>query len=183
MRGPQMSSTDAIRGGPGFAAEFPGALASSAEATANLIKASNALLNEIQRGRAPVARLSASAFEALAVIEGADEPLPSHVIADRLLVSTASMTSRPDTLERRGLAARLPHPSDRRKILVDITDDGRRVVDQMLPVVHAAATEAFSGLTETERQVLIDVLTRIREQPSKMAPSHPAPPKPRRKPK
>jgi hypothetical protein len=53
----------------------------------------------------------------------------------------------------------------------------------MLPVVHAAATEAFSGLTETERQVLIDVLTRIREQLSKMATSQPAPPKPRRKPK
>src|SRR4051812_35014074 len=121
MRGAHMSSTDAIRVGPDFAAEFPGALASSAEATANLIRASNALLNEIQRRRTPLAALSASAFEALAVIEGADEPLPSHVIAERLLVSTASMTSLLDTIERRGLAVRLPHPTDRRKIQVAIT--------------------------------------------------------------
>src|SRR3954453_18233272 len=128
----QMSSTDAIRVGPGFAAEFPGALASSAEAAANLIRASNVLLNEIQRRRAPLAALSASAFEALAVIDGADEPLPSHVIAERLIVSTASMTSLLDTIERRGLAVRLPHPTDRRKIQVAITDDGRRIVDQML---------------------------------------------------
>ena len=176
-----MSSTEAIRVGPGFSAEFPGAVASSAEAAANLVRTTTEFLNEVQRRRAPVARLSASGFQALAVIEGAGESLPSNVIADRLLVSTASMTSLLDTLERRGFAARRPHPDDRRKILVEITDDGRRVVDQMLPVVHAAATEAFSGLTETERQVLIDVLTRVREQVSEMAASEPVPPKPRRK--
>jgi DNA-binding MarR family transcriptional regulator len=132
--------------------------------------------------RAAIAPVSASAFQALAVIEGAGELLPSHVIADRLLVSTASMTSLLDTLERRGFAARRPHPNDRRKILVEITNYGRRVVDQMLPVVHAAATEAFAALTEAERQVMIDVLTRVRGQVSEMAASEPATPKPRRKP-
>jgi len=178
-----MSSTEAIRVGPGFAAEFPGAVASSAEAAANLVRTTTEFLNEVQRRRAAIAPMSASAFQALAVIEGAGEPLPSHVIADRLLVSTASMTSLLDTLERRGFAARRPHPNDRRKILVEITDDGRRIVDQMLPVVHAAATEAFSGLIEAERQVLIDVLTRVRGQVSEMAASEPVPPKPRRKPR
>lgn len=178
-----MSSTEAIRVGPGFSAEFPGAVASSAEAAANLVRTTTEFLNEIQRRRAPVAPLSPSGFQALAVIEGAGESLPSHVIAERLLVSTASMTSLLDTLERRGFAARRPHPDDRRKILVEITDEGRRVVDQMLPVVHAAATEALSGLTETERQLLIDVLTRIREQVSEMAASEPTPPKRRRKPR
>lgn len=178
-----MSSTEAIRVGPGFSAEFPGAVASSAEAAANLVRTTTEFLNEVQRRRAAIAPVSASAFQALAVIEGAGEPLPSHVLADRLLVSTASMTSLLDTLERRGFAARRPHPTDRRKILVEITDEGRRIVDQMLPVVHAAATEAFSGLMEAERQVLIDVLTRVRGQASEMAASEPVPPKPRRKPR
>lgn len=178
-----MSSTEAIRVGPGFSAEFPGAVASAAEGAANLVRTTTEFLNELQRRRAPVAPLSASGFEALAVIEGAGESLPSHVIAERLLVSTASMTSLLDTLERRGFAARRPHPDDRRKILVEITDEGRRVVDQMLPVVHAAATEALSGLTETERQLLIDVLTRIRQQVSEMAANEPIPPKRRRKPR
>ena len=178
-----MSSTEAIRVSRGFSAEFPGAVASSAEAAANLVRTTTEFLNEVQRRRAAIAPVSASAFQALAVIEGAGEPLPSHVIADRLLVSTASMASLLDTLERRGFAARRPHPTDRRKILVEITDDGRRIVDQMLPVVHAAATEAFSGLMEAERQVLIDVLTRVRGQVSEMAASEPVPPKPRRKPR
>lgn len=175
-----MSDKEAIRVGSGFSAEFPGAVASSAEAVANLIRVADECLTEIQRRRSTVAPLSASAFQALAVIEGADEPLPSHVIADRLLVTTASMTSLLDTLERRGLAARLPHPSDRRKILVDVTDEGRRIVDHMLPIVHATATEAFSVLTEKERQVLIELLTKVRRQLSEMAASEFVPPQPRR---
>lgn len=178
-----MSSTEAIRVGPGFSAEFPGAVASATEAGANLIRATAEFLSEVQRRRAAVAPLSPSGFEALAVIDGAGEPLPSNVIAERLLVSTASMTSLLDTLERRGFAARRPHPHDRRKILVEITDEGRRVVDKMLPIVHATATEAFSGLTETERQLLIDALTRTRRQVSEMAAREPIAPKPRRRPR
>lgn len=178
-----MSGTEAIRVGPGFADEFPGAVASAVEAAANLIRAANALMDEIQRRRAPLAPLSPSAFEALAVIDGAGEPLPSHVIADRLLVSSASMTSLLDTIERRGLAVRLPHPTDRRKILVDITDEGRRIVDEMLPIVHAAGTAAFRGLTEDERQLLIELLTKLRRQVSEMAATEPTQPKPRRKPR
>lgn len=176
-----MNGPDAIRVDPGFTAEFPGAVASSAEAGANLVKAAADFLAELQRRRSKVAPLSPSAFEALAVIEGAGEPVPSHVIAEHLLVSTASMTSLLDTLERRGLALRLPHPSDRRKILVDITAEGRRIVDQMLPVVHATATEAFAVLTEKERQVLIELLTRVRRQVSQSASIDPPAPKPRRK--
>ena len=176
-----MRDAEAIRVGSGFSAEFPGAVASSAESAANLIRAADDVLAEIQRRRATVAPLSASAFEALAVIEGAGEPLASHVIAERLIVSTASMTSLLDTLERRGLAVRSPHPTDRRKILVDVTTEGRRIVDHMLPVVHATATEAFSGLTEKERQLLIELLTRVRRQVHQMATSEPVAPKPRRR--
>jgi DNA-binding MarR family transcriptional regulator len=176
-----MSSMAAIRVGPGFTAEFPGAVASSAEAAANLVRTTTEFMNELQRRRAAIAPVSASAFQALAVIEGAGEPLPSHVVAERLLVSTASMTSLLDTLERRGFAVRRPHPNDRRKVLVEITDAGRRVVDQMLPVVHAADTEAFSVLTEQQRQVMIDLLTSVRGKVSEMASSESVPTKPRRK--
>ena len=178
-----MSGKEAIRVGSGFSAEFPGAVASAAEAAPNLVRATDEFLTELQRRRSPLAPLSASAFQALAVIEGAGEPSPSHVIADRMLVTTASMTSLLDTLERRGLAVRLPHPSDRRKILVDVTDEGRRIVDHMLPIVHATATEAFSVLTEKERQVLIELLTKVRRQLSEMAAGEFVPPEPRRKPK
>ncbi len=72
--------------------------------------------------------LSGSAFQTLAILDGAGEPLPGHVVAERLLVSSASMTSLVDTLERRGLVERHPHPTDRRKVLIHLTPEAPQIV-------------------------------------------------------
>jgi DNA-binding MarR family transcriptional regulator len=174
-------STAPIRVGPDFRREFPGASPSAAEAGANLVRAATMFLDEVNRRRAPIAPLSASAFQALAILEGADEALSSHTIAERLLVTTASMTSLLDTLERKGLARRSPHPRDRRKILVRLTDAGASIADQMLPVVHQAATETFAALTESERRTLVDVLGRVEGRLGELAAQTAVPPRPRNK--
>lgn len=171
-----------IRVHAGFGDEFPGADASSAEAAANLVAAANAFLEEVHRRRHPVAGLSHSAYQVLAILDGAGQPLPSHVIAERLLVTTASMSSLLDTLERRGFVRRLPHPEDRRKILVEITDPAREVVDQVLPLVHAAATEAFAVLEPSERELLTEALGRVRARLSDIRSEEPRAPEPRRRP-
>ncbi len=110
---------------------------------------------------AQTANLSASAFQTLAILEGASEPLPAHVIAERLIVRSASMTSLLDTLERRGLVERHPHPSDRRKILVHLTDEARRIVDRTLPVQHAVIRAAVEDVSEADREQLITALATI----------------------
>ena len=125
--------------------------------------------------------LSASAFQTLAILDGAGEPLPGHVIAERLLVSSASMTSLADTLERRGLVERRPHPTDRRKVLIHLTADGQRVVDQQLPAIHAVIAQAISTLAESDREHLLTSLTTIRARLSLIA-GQPLPPaRPRQK--
>ena len=53
------------------------------------------------------------------------------------MVTTGSMTSLLDNLEKRGLVRRLPHPDDRRKLLIDITPDAQAIVDELLPTLHA----------------------------------------------
>ena len=164
-----------------FEDEFPGASRSAAAAAANLVRAADAFLTEVQRRRREIADLSPSAFQALAVLEGADDLLTSQQIADHLLVSSASMTSLLDTLERRGLVARRPHPHDRRKILVELTGDAGTIVDRMLPTVHAAGTEALAGLSERDRVRLIEMLTNIRARLAEMATRVPAEPPARRR--
>ena len=52
--------------------------------------------------------------------------LPMGVIGKRLQVHPASVTSATDRLERDGLAERLPHPQDRRAVLVAITQEGKQ---------------------------------------------------------
>jgi DNA-binding MarR family transcriptional regulator len=177
-----MSDATAIRVPADFEREFPGASRSAAELAANLVRTSDAFLAELDRRRREISDLSASAFQALAILDGAGEPLAAHIIAERMLVSSASMTSLLDTLEGRGLIERHPHPTDRRKVLIQVTDEACEIVDRMLPTVHAAATEALADLTESDREQLIVSLTTIRTRLAVIASQPPPTPNPRRKP-
>ncbi len=143
------------------------------------VRTTDALLREFERRRREIADLSASAFQTLSILEGAGEALPGHGVAERLLVRCASMTSLLDTLERRGLIERHPNPVDRRKVLIHMTDAGRAIVDQMFPVVHAASTEAFAHLSDSDRAQLIESLSIVRTRLSEISSSPPASPKPR----
>jgi DNA-binding MarR family transcriptional regulator len=171
-----------IRVGRGFRREFPGCKAGAAEALANLVRASNEALGEIDRRRRTFADLSASGFQALAVLEGATEPLTGTDIASHLLVTTASITSLLDTLARNGYIERRPHPTDRRKTLIAITDSGRELVDAVLPTVHTAATELLGDLPPAELEAFIAVCTQLRSRVEELSKLPPPTPRPRRRP-
>jgi DNA-binding MarR family transcriptional regulator len=158
-----------------FEVEFPGASRSASEVLLNLARTSSVSLAELdRRHKSAIGSLSLSGWQALAVIEGAGEPLSPKVIAERLLVTSGSITSLLDTLERRGLVRREPHPDDRRKLLVDITDEARKLVDLMLAQVHATSIEVMAGIDEADREQAIQTLAKIRANVEAMA-SRPAP--------
>ncbi len=147
-----------------FADEFPDARRLATLAAVNLVRTADLLLAEINRRRWTVADLSASAAQILAVVEGAGEPLPPHIIAERLLVTSGTMTSLLDTLERRGLIRRVPHPTDRRKLLIDITGEARGILDRMLPRVHGASRDVFAVLSDEACETLVGLLERVQAQ-------------------
>ena len=66
---------------------------------------------------------------------------PSAV--DLGLTSSAS-TALVDRLERQGVAERYPHPSDRRRVLVRLTDQGEAVLARSRGWL-AASFQSFSG--------------------------------------
>jgi DNA-binding MarR family transcriptional regulator len=164
-----------LRADDAFAAEFPEASRSASECGMNLVRTTDRVLAELNRRRRPVADLSPTAWEILSVVEGAGEPLAPGVIAERLLVTSGTMTALLDTLERRGLVRRTPHPTDRRKLLIDITPEARRLVNAMLPRVHAAFRDIFAPLNEGERAVLIDLFGRLQEHLRELAASEQSP--------
>jgi MarR family transcriptional regulator, 2-MHQ and catechol-resistance regulon repressor len=146
-----------------FEAEFPGTSGSATECTVLLVRAAEGFLALANRA---LARhdLSATGREVLAVLEGAGQPLPAGEVAARVLVTTASMTAVLDTLERRRLLRRLPDPADRRRVLIDITDDGRALVDAFLPEMAALQAAVCEPLGEAERDLLVDLLGVLDEQ-------------------
>jgi DNA-binding MarR family transcriptional regulator len=146
----------------GFEHEFPGGSESANAGILALVRtggASVALLDKALSHHG----LSAAGRQALAVIDGAGHPLSPTAISERLVITTASMTSLLDTLERRGLVDRMPDPRDRRRLLISLTAEGQRTVDAFLPEVVALQTAVMSSLSETERRRFLRSLATIRE--------------------
>ena len=180
-----MADSQLKRQGSSFEKEFPGASRSASDCSINLARTGALLLAELTRRRRPYADISVAAFQVLAIIEGEGRPLPPSVVAERMVTTTGTMTSLIDTLVRRGLVVRLPHPDDRRMLLIDITDAGREMVDLVLPVTHRINKGIFQVLSEDERQHLLELLGRVQERLTAIrdepAPTDPVPT--RRKPR
>ena len=108
-------------------------------------------------------QLSPAARQALAVLDGAGKPLSPTEIARRLIVTTASITSLLDTLQRRGLVERRPDPADRRRLLITITPAAQELVRRFVPEIVALQASVMRDIPDQERRQFVAVLTRIRE--------------------
>lgn len=151
-----------VRVGDDFEHEYPGASALATECYANVCRAGDLLIGLHNRQTLDEYQLSASGRQVLAIVEGAGEPLEPSQIADRLLVTTGTVTSLLDNLEKRGLIQRLPHPHDRRKLLIDITPSAQAIVDELLPSLHAREREVMSAaLSTNEQHQLLDLIAKI----------------------
>lgn len=82
-------------------------------------------------------------------------------LAHYLEVSTGAMTSRLDNLENEGLIRRTPAAEDRRSVVVEITDEGRRRWAEAASI--QARKEAFfaSALTPAEQKKLNALLRKL----------------------
>ena len=67
--------------------------------------------------------------------------LSPREVADRVGLTPSTVTSLLDRLERAGLAVRAPHPTDRRKSVVTITDVGREMLAHVRVWMRAALSE------------------------------------------
>jgi DNA-binding MarR family transcriptional regulator len=56
----------------------------------------------------------------LGILKDAGQPCPPNYISERLIVSRTTVTGVLDTLVKRGLVRREPHPTDRRMVLVHL---------------------------------------------------------------
>jgi DNA-binding MarR family transcriptional regulator len=143
-----------------FEGEYPGAswLASRALRELEVVGGRiDALVADIARRYG----VSHAALNALAVIEGAGGPIPAGEVSARMHITTGTMTSVLDTLERNGYVRRLADPDDRRRVLIDITPAAQRVLDQMLPDVQQIAKTVMGVLDDAALQSLLETLAAV----------------------
>ena len=70
-------------------------------------------------------------FDVLATLRrsGAPYQLSPGALAGSMMLSSGGTTARLDRLEKAGLVERIPSPTDRRSVLVRLTDRGREIID------------------------------------------------------
>jgi MarR family transcriptional regulator, organic hydroperoxide resistance regulator len=86
-------------------------------------------------------------------------------------VGIASTTAVPalDYLEKRGLVKRVRDPNDRRKYFVHLQDEGKRLVDEVLPDLTDMISESLDGISQKDMRVFWKVMHRIEANLIQMA--------------
>jgi DNA-binding MarR family transcriptional regulator len=82
-------------------------------------------------------------------------------LAKRLALSSGAMTNRLDNMESRGLVRRLDDPDDRRGVIVELTEEGKRLWDATVSVQAEKESIVATALGEREKRQLNDLLRRL----------------------
>jgi DNA-binding MarR family transcriptional regulator len=78
-----------------------------------------------------------------------------------LMLSSAGITSRLDRLESRGYVRRARHPKDRRGVLVELTDAGRKVFEEAVATDAGGEQGLLAVLSKEDRGVLVGLLKKL----------------------
>ena len=79
-------------------------------------------------------------------------------LAARLQITTASVTELVERLGRAGFARRAPHPHDRRKVVLSLTDAAQRQVGEMFERIAVSTARCTSLLDGDERETVLRFL-------------------------
>lgn len=102
-------------------------------------------------------------FDVLSALRRSGPPYalsPGRLLRETM-VTSGTMTNRVDRLAAKGLVERLPDPTDRRGVRVQLTDDGRSRVDAALEGLLAQERLLLAGLPANDQQRLGGLLRHV----------------------
>src|SRR6516225_976528 len=99
-------------------------------------------------------------FDMLATLRRAGAPyrLSPTELFRSMMVTSGTMTNRIDRLTEKGLVRRIPDPEDRRGILVELTEQGRDLMDSALIANVANEARLLQSLSTEEQHNLATLL-------------------------
>jgi MarR family 2-MHQ and catechol resistance regulon transcriptional repressor len=88
-------------------------------------------------------------------------PLTHRELGRKVLTSAGNMTDVVDKLEARGQVRRVRDQADRRQVRVELTEAGRRMIEDLFPRHARDIAAAMNGLSGPELRALGDQLRRL----------------------
>lgn len=130
-------------------------------AVTSVMRAQQWLISQMNQLLKPF-ELTFARYEALVLLHFTRSgALPLGRVGERLMVHPASVTNTIHRLEEAGLVRRIPHPSDGRATLAEITPAGRALVEQATKEL-AAAGFAIDALSDDQLETFTEVLRDLR---------------------
>ncbi len=84
-------------------------------------------------------------------------------ISKKLNVTGANITCVMDNLEKHNFAERIPSRNDRRIIKAEMTEEGKRLFNEITPVYLESITEETNNLNDEEKVQLLELLTKLKD--------------------
>ncbi|WP_170971840.1 MarR family winged helix-turn-helix transcriptional regulator [Rhodobacter sp. SY28-1] len=102
-------------------------------------------------------------FDVLATLQRSGPPyrLSPTVLYTSLMVSSGGLTHRLKRLEAAGLIRRIPSAEDRRSLIVELTDEGKKVTTAAFAEDMQLESSWLTALTPEERHVLTGLLRKL----------------------
>jgi DNA-binding MarR family transcriptional regulator len=129
------------------------------EAIVNQIHDADKLLEAQMRDSLALFELTIEEFKVLMAL--ASGPRTHGSLCRQLEVSTGAMTNRLDKLERSDLVSRAPDPTDRRGVLLSLTNTGQERLDAYIDRGAHRERQLLMALTATEKRRLNDLLAKL----------------------
>lgn len=109
--------------------------------------------------------LEAWEFDMLATLRRSGPPfrLSAGQLLESMMITSGTMTNRIDRLEQRRLIRRVGDPNDRRKVLVELTQEGLETIDETLPDHAVNEKRLLEALSPKEQQALVGLLRKLHE--------------------
>ena len=105
-----------------------------------------------------------SGWMTIAMIAKSAEPMSQRALADLVGVEGPSMVSMLDRLERDGFVTRAPSTTDRRVKLVQLTEAGSRIYDEVRAEAMGFRADLLKGLDPQVLAAATELLERLRQQ-------------------
>ncbi len=95
---------------------------------------------------------------------GEGEALTQRELVGATLMDKVAVNRACKVLEKRELVARTPNPEDGRSHRLDLTDEGRGIYGEVMPLARDIEAQLLAGFTAEEYETMRGLLARLRQQ-------------------
>lgn len=135
-----------------------------------VIQSYQSTVDDFDREAARILRVNDTDLRCLeTLVDAGDDGITPREIADRLALTTGSVTTMLDRLEKVGYLARTPHPSDRRRLIVRPTP---RALELIWGIIGPHIAESSAAVAEAFSTAELKIARRFLETVTEVQRSH-----------